>query len=205
MECDFCSEFASHGDKGRILAEDDGWVLLPTIGCFTPGYCLLMPLEHVDAAADLPHAELAKLETIAEEARESVEGAFGPTILAEHGSRDCQLGASCCTHCHLHLIPVPDPAAVTAAYRASGGTGVALRGLADLPDAADGPYIYLSPRRREHLLWPADHRFARQYVRRVCAQQHGIPGQYDWRDHPFNQNQHLTADRLRDVLGRQPT
>jgi diadenosine tetraphosphate (Ap4A) HIT family hydrolase len=203
MDCAFCTEFASSGGDSRIIAEDAGWVLLPTVGCFTPGYCLFMPLQHVDAAADLHPTELRSVEATVEGMRAHVTSAFGPTILAEHGSRDCQLGAGCCTHCHLHLIPVPDPGAVTDAYQRTGGNGNALRGLADLPTAADGPYLYLSPGPGEHLLWPADTRFARQYVRRVCARLHGVVGQYDWRDHPFDRNQRLTADILRGTFDRQ--
>ncbi len=200
MDCAFCAEFAGVGGDIRIIAEDFGWVLLPTVGCFTPGYCLFMPLDHVDAAADLRPAELRSVEAAVETMRARIESAFGPTILAEHGSRGCQLGAACCTHCHLHLIPVPEPDAVTEAYQVTGGNGNALGGLADLPIVVDGPYLYLSPRPGEHLLWPADTRFARQYVRRVCASLHGVTGQYDWRDHPFDHNQRFTADILRGTF-----
>ncbi|MFI2664187.1 MULTISPECIES: HIT family protein [Micromonospora] len=203
MDCVFCAEFASTGDGSRIIVEDGGWLLLPTVGCFAPGYCLFMPLDHVDAAADLHPNELVRVEPAVERMRARIESVFGPTILAEHGSRDCQLGASCCTHCHLHLIPVPDPDAVTAVYQATGGDGKALQGLADLASTAEGPYLYLSPRPGQHLFWPADSRFARQYVRRVCAQLHGVADQYDWRGHPFSHNQRLTADILRGVFEQQ--
>jgi diadenosine tetraphosphate (Ap4A) HIT family hydrolase len=201
MECAFCTEFAAVGDS-RIIIEDTGWVLLPTVGSFTPGYCLFMPIDHVDAAADLDPAALVDVEAAVEDHRSLVESMFGPTIVAEHGSRDCELGAGCCTHCHLHIIPVPDTAAVTAAYQYTGGDGVVLGGLSDLPAAAEGPYLYLSARRGEHMLWPADNRFARQYVRRVCARLHGLAGQYDWRDHPFAGNQRTTLDVLRGATRR---
>jgi diadenosine tetraphosphate (Ap4A) HIT family hydrolase len=197
MDCDFCTEFAAVGGDSRIVVEHDGWVLLPTRGCFTPGYCLLMPLDHVDAAADLHPAELVAVEATVEQMRARIEAVFGPTIVAEHGSRDCHLGAACCAHCHLHLIPVPDPDAVTDAYQTTGGAGTVLSGLSDLATAVEGPYLYLSPRPGRHLFWPADTRFARQYVRRVCARIHGVAGRYDWRDHSFSQNLWLTAGLLR--------
>src|SRR5262245_34047220 len=82
-----------------------------------------MPTEHVDAAADLRPTVLEDLEPAMENVRSLIESVFGPTIVAEHGSRDCELGAGCCVHCHLHLIPVPDADAVTAAYRHTGGDG----------------------------------------------------------------------------------
>jgi diadenosine tetraphosphate (Ap4A) HIT family hydrolase len=200
MDCDFCTEFAGAGQGDRIIVEDMGWVLLPTLGCFVPGYCLFMPVDHVDAAADLHAGDLARLDFAVEEMRARVESEFGPTIVAEHGSRDCQLGAGCCTHCHLHLIPVPDPYAVVDAYEEIGGPGRILSDLPDLPGATGGPYLLLSPRPGQHLVWPADRRFPRQHVRRVCARLHGVADRYDWRDHPFRGNQAMTADILRAAV-----
>jgi diadenosine tetraphosphate (Ap4A) HIT family hydrolase len=202
MDCAFCTEFAAlprSGQETRIICETSGWVLLPTIGCFTPGYCLFMPVDHIDAAADAGPCELARVGTAAEEMRARISSVFGPVIIAEHGPRGCELGASCCSHAHLHLIPVPDPRAVTAAYQATGGPSRRIQSLDSLPGAVEGPYLYLSPRPGEHLLWPSAG-FARQYVRRICAAQHGMPDRFDWRDHPFDANQGLTVTILRAAV-----
>lgn len=202
MDCQFCGEFTQRERTTRIITETSGgWVLLPTVGALTPGYCLFMPLDHQDAAADLAPAALERVAAEAERMRTLIQARYGPTILAEHGPRDCELGASCCSHCHLHLIPVPDPDAITAAYETSGGSGRRLVSLADLPAAADGSYLYLSPRPGEHYYWPSAG-FARQFVRRVCADQLGIGDLFDWRDHPFTENgartfADLTADLAR--------
>jgi hypothetical protein len=158
-----------------------------------------MPIRHIDAAADAPLSELARIQDMVEEMRTAITSVFGPTIIAEHGPRGCQLGASCCSHAHLHLIPVPDPNAVVNAYQITGGPGLNIRGITDLAQTADDPYLYLSPKPGAHLIWPA-HGFARQYVRRVCASLHGIDTYFDWRDHPFTQNQSLTINALQDSL-----
>lgn len=202
VDCSFCAEFGafpSSGQGSRIIGEDSGWVLLPTIGCFTLGYCLFMPLDHIDAVADAAPGELASVGAAVEKMRELINGVTGPVIIAEHGPRGCDLGAGCCSHAHLHLIPVPDPDAVTLAYQATGGPGHRLRSLDRIADAVDGPYLYLSPRPGEHLVWPSPG-FARQYVRRVCAAQHGIPDHFDWRDHPFDANQARTLTVLRAAM-----
>jgi diadenosine tetraphosphate (Ap4A) HIT family hydrolase len=199
MECQFCTEFADISASPRIVVETDGWVLLPTVGCFTPGYCLFMPIRHIDAAADAPMFELARIQDTVEGMRTAIASVFGPTVIAEHGPRGCQLGASCCSHAHLHLIPVPDPDAVTGAYRMTGGPGRAIRGIPDLAQAADDPYLYLSPQPGVHMVWPASG-FARQYVRRVCASLHGIGEYFDWRDHPFTDNQTITISALQNSL-----
>lgn len=196
MDCQFCTEFSTRGSTTRVITETaGGWVLLPTIGALTPGYCLFMPLEHLDAAADVTSGRLEQVATETEEMRGLIETRYGPVVLAEHGPRDCELGASCCSHCHLHLIPVPDPDAVTAVYRRTGGPGRRLTGLADLPAVADGSYLYLSPRPGEHYFWPSAG-FARQFVRRVVADQLGIGERYDWRDHPFTAHGQRTFAEL---------
>ncbi len=196
MDCEFCAEFAGDMTDSRIITDHGGWVLLPTVGCFTPGYCLFMPRKHIDAVADASAGELPQVEAAMEETRARVEALFGPTIVAEHGSRDCRLGSACCTHAHLHLIPMPDPYAVSNGYEIAGGAGIELGGLVDLPHAASGPYLYLSTRPGEHRLWLADARFPRQFVRRLCARLLGRADQFDWREHHFHENQQLTADQL---------
>ncbi|MEU6928314.1 HIT domain-containing protein [Streptomyces sp. NPDC046374] len=200
MDCQFCTEFTTREHPTRIITETPGsWLLLPTVGAFTPGYCLFMPVEHLDAAADLTPAHLRRVAAEVEEMRTLIQNRYGPTILAEHGPRDCELGASCCSHCHLHLIPVPDPDVITAAYERSGGPGRRLGSMAELPTAADGSYLYLSPRHGEHHYWPSAG-FARQFVRRVCADALGIGDSFDWRDHPFTTHRERTFAELSSDL-----
>ncbi|MEW2273448.1 MULTISPECIES: hypothetical protein [Streptomyces] len=196
MDCQFCIEFTAQGSTTRIITETTGgWVLLPTVGAFTPGYCLFMPLEHLDAAADITPDRLRRVAMETEEMRTLIQARYGPVVLAEHGPRDCELGASCCSHCHLHLIPVREPDAVTAAYEKTGGPGRRLTSMSELPAAADGSYLYLSPRPGEHYYWPSAG-FARQFVRRVCAQQLGVGERFDWRDHPFTAYRERTFAEL---------
>ncbi|MEU5324240.1 hypothetical protein AB0G67_47135 [Streptomyces sp. NPDC021056] len=196
MDCQFCTEFTARESTTRIITETaGGWVLLPTIGALAPGYCLFMPLEHVEAAADVTEADLERVAAETEQMRTLIQARYGPVILAEHGPRDCELGASCCSHCHLHLIPVPDPDRVTAAYEKTGGPGLRLTSMAALPAAANGSYLYLSPRPGEHYYWPSAG-FARQFVRRVCADELGIGDFFDWRDHPFTQKRQRTFAEL---------
>ncbi|MGW5159322.1 hypothetical protein ACWEPN_27915 [Nonomuraea wenchangensis] len=202
MDCQFCAEFMANEGSTRIITSTDaGWVLLPSIGAFTRGYCLFMPLLHVDALADMALADLTVVAEEAERMRGLIEASYGPAILAEHGPRDCELGASCCSHCHLHVIPVPDPDAVTAAYHKVGGKGLRLKSMADLPSAVNSSYLYLSPRSGEEYCWPSAG-FNRQFVRRVCAEQLGLGSYFDWRDHPFEGNCRATYVELSSTVRR---
>jgi diadenosine tetraphosphate (Ap4A) HIT family hydrolase len=204
MDCSFCAEFARPGGGGRIITRDDDWVLLPTLGCFVAGYCLLMPIDHLQATADLPPEDLDALQDRVERLRHHIADEFGPTIVAEHGPSACDLGASCCTHAHLHLIPIGPADAVTDAYEHTGGAPLVLGGLVGLRNLAGSPYLYLSPEPGVHLAWPAAG-FPRQFVRRVCAAILGMPDRYDWRDHPFEPTMRTTLGRLRTALQPEPS
>lgn len=200
MDCDFCAEFASDQVGGRIILQEADWLLLPTVGCFATGYCLLMPIGHIDAVAELSQAELTWAQGFLERMRRLV-GSFGPAIVAEHGPGRCDLGASCCSHAHLHVIPVGRHVdAVVAAYERVGGPPTILQDLTELSTMAGEPYMYLSPASQTHLLWQAAG-FPRQFVRRVCAHLLGLGDQYDWRDHPFPRRMEQTLTSLRTVVG----
>jgi diadenosine tetraphosphate (Ap4A) HIT family hydrolase len=203
LDCDFCAEFASDRTGGRIILQEADWLLLPTLGCFAAGYCLLMPIGHIEAVAELSQAELIWTQDLLERMRDLVGRHFGPAIVAEHGPGRCDLGASCCSHAHLHLIPVgPDVGAVVAAYQRVGGPPRILRDLSELSTVAGEPYMYLSPTNRTHLLWEAAG-FPRQFVRRVCADLLGLGDRYDWRDHTFPQNMKETLTSLRRPVGHE--
>jgi len=88
MDCAFCTEFAALPvitQGTRVICETGGWVLLPTVGCFTPGYCLFMPIDHIDAVADAEPGELARASAAAEDMRALISSVFGSVIIAEHG------------------------------------------------------------------------------------------------------------------------
>ena len=204
MDCSFCAEFARPGGGERIITRDGDWVLLPTLGCFVAGYCLLMPIDHLQAVADLPAGQLHALEARIERLRSHLAGQFGAAIVAEHGPGACDLGASCCTHAHLHLIPIGAAGAITDAYQQTGGAPEVLDELAGLRGLAGSPYLYLSPRPGMHLAWPAAG-FPRQFVRRVCAGILGMPDRYDWRDYAFEHTMRATLTRLRATLQPEPS
>lgn len=194
-ECAFCAEFRMPVETTWIVAHNDDWVVLPTIGCFVEGYSLYMPVDHILSFADLGSLELASVEGDVEVIRSRLTQLYGPTIVAEHGPRDCDLGASCCDHAHLHLIPVADPKEVLHAYGVAGGPTREATTIADCMVSVDSSYVYLSPWPGRHLLWPAAG-FPRQWARRVCSALHGMKDLYDWRSHPFTEKREHTYETL---------
>ncbi len=128
MDCEFCAEFVRDANGGRIIQRYADWMLLPTLGCFVAGYCLLMPVDHREAVAELSEAALAHVQSLLDRVRPLITGVYGPVVVAEHGPGRCDLGASCCSHAHLHCIPIGHLSdAVVAAYERLGGPPIVLR------------------------------------------------------------------------------
>lgn len=195
IDCDFCDEFAQPTRETRIIARTLDWVVLPTIGCLTEGYLLYMPHEHTLAFADFDEDSLASCSADIEELRSALHERYGPVIVAEHGPRGCDLGAGCCDHAHMHLIPVPDPVRVMAEYTRVGGARPNHDSLAGCLGAVDEAYVYVSPAAGMHYVWPA-RGFPRQWVRRVCAAIHGRGCEWDWRDYPLEDEFRRTYNAL---------
>lgn len=195
IDCAFCDEFAQPTEATWIVARTQSRVILPTIGCLTQGYLLYMPHEHTLAFADLDGAELRDCEQDIDGLRIALFDRYGPLIVAEHGPRECDLGAGCCDHAHIHLIPVPSPDRVVEEYVEIGGPTELYRTLAECLVSVQAAYVYVSPAPAEHYVWPAA-AFPRQWVRQLCADIHGRASQWDWRDHPFDPERRRTYDAL---------
>lgn len=194
MDCEFCIEFSA--GSPRLLAFGD-YFLLPTVGCFIPGYCLLVPRTHTLSFAELFACGSGRVDALLR-ARLLVTAQFGPVIVAEHGSSACNLGAGCCAHAHVHMIPCQEPKRVAIAHEAVGGSPTRLDSVSALSTYAGQSYLYLSTEPGTTLVWTSG-AFPRQFVRRVCAELIGQGNNYDWRDHPFTDNMNWTIAALRSA------
>jgi hypothetical protein len=204
--CDFCHEFAAERTaKSRIALSSNGFITIPTLGCFVDGYGLTLPREHVPSYACLGPERLRVGLELLEKQRVRLEHAFGKYILAEHGAADfCDLGSGCCEHAHVHVIPMRDRcAAVVARYFEAGGPPERTGGIDIFEGYSGSPYLMLSTSPGEYLLWRANHAFSRQFVRRVCAELLGRGELYNWRSHAFVPNMlrtKLAIEALCEVL-----
>lgn len=123
MHCCFCEEYHNPlnnqyyhllgkkiGIKDRKIKESANWYAVPTIGCLTAGYMLLVCKQHYQSLAnlniDLYHEMLtlkSHIETII------LEKLKRPCIAFEHGSTDSNYsGANSVEHVHLHILPYPE-------------------------------------------------------------------------------------------------
>lgn len=199
MDCFFCQEFSfERTPHSRIIWESKDFLLLPTVGCITPGYCLLMPWEHAPSFAALSETEPVEGLRIAELFRKRIAEVFGSTIIAEHGSGGYgKSGASCCEHAHLHLIPIPGQVLeARTMYEDFGGPPIILTEASELKNFASLPYIFLSPEQGTYCVWLQTANFRQQFARWVAARLLGNEGQYDWRTFKFEENMRITKLQL---------
>ena len=97
------------GVDSRILLETEHWYAVPTLGCLTAGYVLLVCKRHFRSAANLSvelFQEMLELKA-AVEAR-LYEKLGLPCLAFEHGSTsELESGANSVDHVHLHMLPFP--------------------------------------------------------------------------------------------------
>jgi len=200
LSCDFCSEFEELqgcSDR-RIVGFRNDFVVLATLGCFREGYCLYMPIEHERSFASLGKKRLEEIEGDIEHVRQNIADEYSASVVvAEHGPGLTDRGASCCDHAHIHMIPVDNMKEVLVEFERYGGKPQVLESFSDLARYEVSPYIYLSCRTGQYLVWENANAFQRQFVRRICAELDGLGMMCNWRIHPFHDNMLRTAERLR--------
>lgn len=204
--CDFCAEFAQPiTSRSRIVRREKGIISLPSIGCFTDGYLLVLPERHVPSFSHLTDDELSAGLAHAESLRRKLEPIYGAYLIAEHGAgASCDLGAACVDHAHIHLIPMGSrTTAVKERYCNRGGRPMTTSGLNGFRTFTDTSYVALSIAPNQYEFWPAD-RFPRQFVRQVCADLLGLSEFYNWRTHPFPLRMKRTKLLCDIVFGNDP-
>lgn len=120
INCEFCSECNGSihssfynligrkaGVFSRILYETDNWYVVPTFGCLTIGYVLLVCKHHYLSAANLPHPLFEEMLSLKQRVQNDIFTKTGKhCICFEHGvTADNYSGANSVNHVHLHLVP----------------------------------------------------------------------------------------------------
>jgi diadenosine tetraphosphate (Ap4A) HIT family hydrolase len=199
IRCEFCDELRDVGssrfgklyttERSRVLLEGPELVAMPTLGQLFKGSVLVLPREHVEAAAMMSAGQLDELEaTVAVlERRMSL---FGPCVVFEHGAR-CHTGAGCgIYHAHVHIVPVPkevscgellgDGFQYANSFRSVLGnlcgtaSYVFFRDTAGLTAYRD---LSSTPRRN----------FPSQFLRRRLAEYFGVDRPWDWRRYDYQE------------------
>lgn len=119
-ECCFCEEYAHPldsqyydelgreiGVSSRVLMETEHWYAVPTLGCFTRGYILLVCKQHYQSAANLSFDLYQEMLELKKRIERIIYKKLGLRCMAfEHGTTSSFFtGANSVDHVHLHIVP----------------------------------------------------------------------------------------------------
>lgn len=120
MNCCFCKEYANPiesqyynelGNKinveSRIIMETENWYVIPTLGCFTVGYVLLVCKKHYLCMATLSEELFLEMLALKDKIEQYLYRQLGYSCLTfEHGTTNLnESGANSVDHVHIHLVP----------------------------------------------------------------------------------------------------
>jgi diadenosine tetraphosphate (Ap4A) HIT family hydrolase len=190
-DCVFCEEFVDKSKDNqflsifgdilptRVIYETEHFVVVPSIGQLVEGYLLIVPRGHYLSIGHLPQTLLLEFEKLQKLTKSILTDAYTSPILFEHGPvSEKQHGGCCVDHAHLHLVPA----------------NVDLRGRLDnllpsksilsfaelaLETSSERPYLYYESQNGDRSVYPATG-VPSQLLRKVLAQELGIPDQWDW-------------------------
>lgn len=165
----------------QILAEVDGFAVLPGLGAQAVGYLLIVPQPHVFSFGELPTIDLQRAESVLDKLTGTLEPGYGPTIVFEHGA--CAGGertGNCIDHAHLHVVPTRAPLLELVLQDRSFS---ALTGMAELQRFSNEPYLAL--RAQDHRWYGATGVDAKgQYFRRFLGRALARPHDWDYTASP---------------------
>jgi diadenosine tetraphosphate (Ap4A) HIT family hydrolase len=182
MTCELCTEFAPRGNgrEGRILAETDTFVVVPTRGPLHIHHLLLCTRRHATGLHNLTSGEIAECVSVLER----LDGLYGDLgaanlLLFENGTARGSDGGCSVTHFHMHLVPLNSPldlgeVGAVEHWHEAESLAAAAQIAKDL-----GNYL-LVQRPGEVFRLASRVQFASQHMRRVVARKNGVE-LWDWR------------------------
>ena len=212
-ECSFCAEIneefgADNNEKtanrykaiscnvnssSRVIWENDELLLMPTIGCFTEGYLLLVTKQHYFSIAEfVRNSDYKKLATTLSDIHKMITNLYNGCIFFEHGAinEHCKAGG-CNDHAHLHILPakgnILDKAKKHFEFTKHPDLDWAHKVSSQYLMFFDGNNYFLS----------IDDVVPSQYFRQLLAIEAGVGDKWDWRRYPFTENMMYTLERIR--------
>jgi diadenosine tetraphosphate (Ap4A) HIT family hydrolase len=183
-DCRYCSSLSADADRldWAVVAEDELFVAIPSLGSLLPGWLLVVPKHHTLNLASLPPSERIALDAFVARLIPEWAAEFGRLSAFEHGPVLPGSAAGCSIdHAHLHLVPVQALTLLDGARQRY--PWLAWMRVSDLPSTPADPYLFVDDLEGRRWL-AADQRIPSQSLRRVIAHQLGRAERYDWKRHP---------------------
>lgn len=206
-QCAYCQNIlSSSGSPFRqpwdmILHETPSYVVVPTLGAFVEGWVLIVSKRHVPAMGALMLDELQELSRLMTEVRATMKSTYGSAAVFEHGPVCGGTPFGCgVDHAHLHVVPV-HTRLVPLIEKQLGQAPQwrSMRGPEDLHEmhSAGVSYLYVVENGQDGGWASGILDAPSQFMRRVLANQLGIPNLYDYRKYPFRDTVISTVRRLK--------
>src|SRR5436190_19424259 len=108
--CEICVALNDAAREDRKLCntplkESEHFIILPCLGPLVKGHVLISSKKHYMNLFSMPEGCMDDFNSLV---RFSIDRLGSIILFAEHGSFDEQMGGSCVTHTHVHVIPKMD-------------------------------------------------------------------------------------------------
>lgn len=202
--CSFCSEMKDEDyfnfffqdckeeHFNRIIAKNDLFCLLPTLGCFIEGYTLLVTVNHFDSFSTIGIGNLKSLKSTLENLKKKYLQLYSGVSIFEHGCVDkLNKAGACYQHAHLHIVPLNihiDNQLLPNLIRIN-----SVEDLNNFKDTKES-YLYLSVLNDDYVI--VNPEISSQFMRKIVANQINKPDLWNWREFPFTDNIIKTKNHL---------
>ena len=136
--------------RSRFIAHTPGLVAVPTFGCFTAGYILVVPRVHVTSFGRLNTATLVEADELIATLSARITRVYGmPALGFEYGNN--VPGSRRIEHAHWHLLP---SSADLDGWLAARLRGQVVTSFTELPHRQDASYIAIRDQRGRLSTYP---------------------------------------------------
>lgn len=200
-DCRICTVLASEKPAtavDQILAENDNYFAVSSIGGFIPGWTLIFPKAHIlNLSNDYARSEFLSFAT---HVTNVVSAEYGRCVVFEHGSNSHNSATSCGVHhAHMHIVPFSENIELLALQESEDLLWKRSQ-LNEVSSMANGgEYLFcsnsfdaLATKGVISLLNSPKS----QFFRKVLARATGFLNMYDYKQYKFNEVSENTTQRL---------
>ena len=204
-ECRFCRRLSIDGaiaSWDRPLMQTDNFVVWPSLGALVEGWLLVLPKNHYLTMRSLSSELRQEAADVLEETSRLVARLYNPPTVFEHGPRCGGLDAGCgIDHAHFHVVPLSFDLHQETERLFAGKFKWDPVGSLFAPRVSKerASYLYISlPDSSQYIAWSNE--IPRQTFRRVIAEELGLPGSFDWSEHPRIETVERTRSRISEAV-----
>jgi diadenosine tetraphosphate (Ap4A) HIT family hydrolase len=181
--------------RSRFIAQTPHLVAVPTFGCFTAGYILIVPRLHVTSFGRLEQEVLTEAAELVETLAQRIAEVYGSPVLGfEYGNN--APGSRRIEHAHWHLLPSE---ADLNGWLGARMHGQEIESVTELPSSPDASYIGVRDQGRNITVYSVPNEPGQRIrLRRLVAELDPRidTSAWDWAAHTYPELIRRTVDDL---------